>query len=236
MGNKPSNSSKGKENELYAIGWNESRQFALKLYEDKNEKVLIKIPTKNYTKNNIIDIKCGHRFIIYIDDKQNYWFAGNNKHLQSAFPEKGIAPYFYEEFKPITYFKDNNITIKKICVSISSLSVFWITDKNKVYANGSNERKELGISINHKRRSRTKQCIPLLIEDLSNVIDIVCTQLYSIALCKININLVINYFIRNDYDKSIPMDIINKIELFYGNTTEIYSTLRDHATINDDVF
>ena len=54
------------------IGDNRSGHFGL------GHSQAIKTLTKINLDYNIIDIKCGKSFIIYIDDEYNYWFAGGS--------------------------------------------------------------------------------------------------------------------------------------------------------------
>ena len=68
--------------------------------------------------------------------------------------------------------------------------------------------------------------LPTLIDELYDVIDVVSASTYSIALCSLNIDMIILFWLRtNGKINHILTDINKLIKLFYGNTNKVYSTL-----------
>ena len=83
--------------------------------------------------------------------------------------------------KLITFFIENNIKIKKICININD-NTFWITNKDKVYGNGCTHN-NLGDD------TLINKSTPFLIDGIKNVSDIKSSAKYSIAICKTEPNI-----------------------------------------------
>ena len=71
-----------------------------------------------------------------------------------------------EKLTQINYFKQNKIKIKKTYASVSGFCTFWLSDKNRLYANGRNDKGPFVISND----TTDEICEPILIPDLYNVI------------------------------------------------------------------
>ena len=150
--------------------------------------------------------------------QNRYWCTGVNERgecgIKTANKKNAIKQY-----KEITYFRKNNIKIKKLCVNTSGHSTFWISDNNSVYGNGRNDYGQLGIGdIKHRYQ-------PTEIEYFNNynVIDIQSALAYSIALCTTNTSFI--YKITKNWSEKqhIPNDIISIIVMFY-NINTVHST------------
>ena len=108
-------------------------------------------------------------FVIYTDqDINNIWISTSSS-------QKTKNPINIQS--EITYFKDNNIKIKKICSNIISECVFFITNTNKLYAYGNNhqDRLQIGVPFN---KENGPQLLPF-----QNVIHIQSCRSYVIAVC-----------------------------------------------------
>ena len=95
-------------------------------------------PLKEFTASpipsisNVIPSAC---YSIYTDDNYtNLWVTGRNYHGECCIDTKDSKRI--TTFTPITYFKDNHISIKKICLSIVGNTTFFIDDDNRLYACG----------------------------------------------------------------------------------------------------
>ncbi len=178
----------------------------------------------NFTMLNreyVTNIKSGHYCTFYSDKHyKNIFVSGNNQSFTCINDHPSI---FNSSLDTITWFKDHALKIKQICVNHVSLSTFWITTNNQIYANGINHNGELGIG-HHK-----KQIWPQLIPELSkniNVLDIVSNPRYSMALCGTDRDMIIsiiNYWCQFQQKQHLNSDIINLIHKFYEINT-IYST------------
>eukprot|EP01084_Bolivina_argentea_P123346 218581_1 len=169
----------------------------------------------------LTDIFSGFGYTIYGNHKtQKYYAVGNNICGQCGI-EKVIVKTsdgtsqsvesgkkLRLKFSSINYFCDNEIKIKKVCLSVNGCCTFWITEDNKVYGHGKNNENQLGITT-----ARCHQYSPCLIDTLQNVIDIKCNATQSIALIKVNIEIIINGFCKI-HDYVIPSDVINLIKQY----------------------
>ena len=167
---------------VYVIGNNIHGELTIKLP---------KIPhLLNFTMLNreyITNIQSGHYCTFYSDKHhKNMFVSGNNQSFTNINDHPSIFNYSLDA---ITWFNDHALKIKKICTNHVSLSTFWITTTNEIYANGINHNGELGLNDHRKR------IWPCLIPELSkniHVIDIISNPRYSLALCGTNKNVIIS--------------------------------------------
>ena len=85
----------------------------------------------------ISNIYCGEHHIIYTNNAHSkYWEISVWRHDRDEI----------SKLRPINYFQDSNINIKKICVNSTSMSAYWITkNKSFVYCQGGNSEGLLGL-------------------------------------------------------------------------------------------
>ena len=182
---------------------------------------LHELRSSNNTFKSITNIYSGLEFTIFYDEINHQLYAiGNNTYGTCTLPQKYIS-----KIKPITYFKNNNIMITKVCLSSASSSIFWISNHGKLFANGKNTRFQLGLNHNFSTS------IPTLIPQLENVIDAQNTKDYSIALCTINNNTIykiIHYWIKDYQQLQVPQEVINLIIIFYKINTVYLSRQRQY--------
>ena len=198
---------------MYVIGTNHG-EFGLNHCNEVHQL------TKHNTKYEIKNIIRGYCNNIFIDSNDNFWACGHNEYGSCGIGTRESI----QKLTQINYFKKNKIKIKNVYASISGFGTFWISDKNRLYANGKNNSGELGIKINNKYNNQYE---PKLVKDLYNVIDAVSSSQYSLAICSISnkkIIIIIKYWLRINIIKIIPNDIINLIKTF-SITHQVYSTL-----------
>ena len=185
-------------------------QIGLQFKSNNHADTISKLYQGDINKNSkkIKKIISGAKFDVYCDDNQNIWTAGINTSGQCCSNQyKDIDGYYN-----MKYFKDNNIIINKICTTPQSSTVFWITNDNKIYGNGSNENYQLGIDDMHKRNQA------VLIQQLQdkNVVDIQPSSTFSIALCSnesINTFVIIQFWSKK-HKIDIPEVIANEISKY----------------------
>eukprot|EP01084_Bolivina_argentea_P292921 503721_1 len=153
-------------NSLYVIGCNFCGELGLNHQENVTR-------LTEHNKHGIKNVVGGYMYRIYIVSNGNYWSSGCNYSGQCGV---GTKEQYLPKLTPITYFQQNKITITKVCASHSGSCTFWISDKNKVYGNGSNAHNQLGIEDTNNRYQ------PVLIPHLNEIIDILSASRYSIAL------------------------------------------------------
>ena len=175
----------------------------------------------------ITRIYAGNTYSIYSDDNyENIWSAGYNAYGQCGIGEQGKSTLF--EFNEITYFKDNNIKIKKICVSPIGGSSFFITTNGNVYGCGDNDTNQLGLTSGildqDEEYDEENKSEPTLISQLSDVIDIQNSIRFSIALCSSDNNTLLK--IINNWCRlyTVPDDILSLLILF-SKFSKVYSTV-----------
>ena len=162
---------------------------------------------------NISNIYSAARYTIFSGSGNKYLYSsGHNGYGEcciGSFDEKNIYKYYQ-----IDYFLKNNISIKKICVNVCGHCTFWIDDKNGVYGNGRNNSNRLGLGDTYHRNK------PQLIEYFCgkyNILDIQTASNYSIALCKLKVDLFIKISFLWSNCNNLPIDIIVLIKIFYDN-------------------
>eukprot|EP01084_Bolivina_argentea_P036328 67225_1 len=137
---------------------------------------------------SISTVNCGSGYTIITDQNNNIWCTGSNQHGQLVQNQ---------------YFSDNNINIKSIMTNPETSSTFFLSQKNKLYACGSNEFNQLGlndkqIQMEKKKEQKRLQSTnlgqmisrgmcpdinqPLLINNVSNIKDAQSSSMYSILL------------------------------------------------------
>ena len=117
-------------------------------------------------------------FTIYTDqDMNNIWITRFNSSILSPSNPISESQILTEK---ITFFNNNNIKIKKICGNINSHPVFFITNKNELYAYGYNQKDLTRFSIPYNTNNKTD---PQLISSLKNVINVQANPSCMIALC-----------------------------------------------------
>ena len=149
-------------------------------YSYKSVKSLTKI--ESLSNKNITKIMTGSYYTFFIDNNDNVWSSGSNHHGQQGFASKSLTHKSIKSPQNTMsdYFKQNDITISKICINHSGHATFCIATNNQVYASGYNLFYQLGIN------DTDDQHIPISIPSLKNknVIDCKSGYRYSIALCK----------------------------------------------------
>ena len=131
------------------IGNNGGGQFGVGSTENDSIGKFIKC-----TNPSISKVFTSTNYTIYSDDNyQNIWSAGNTSN-QCCSQNKLKNQKVIKTYLPITYFQDNQIKIKKICVSLGGKCTYFISDDDKLYGCGRNEHYEMGLaSKNGKIRS-----------------------------------------------------------------------------------
>ena len=207
---------------VQVIGYSEYKEFGNKLCDNVSELQDCEI---NKISTQIDQVISGNEFSIYLtnDNDQNIWTAGKNTHGQCA--TNNFSCIKDTGFHKLQFFQNNNIKIRKICTNPHSNSIFWITEANQVYANGANDKYQLGVSPN---TDIDNKCKPVLITRLKNVIDIQPAATYSIALCS-NASpktLLITQFWCRTLSVNVPDDII-KLILKFRVINKVYSVGSD---------
>lgn len=138
---------------------------------------------------NITRIYSGYYYSYYTDDiLDKIWSAGYNLHGELACGKTGnlILP-----LTEVNFFKSHEpeILLHKLCVNVSSWTVFWITDNYKLYGNGMNDDYQLGLG---GRYYTDHQFEPVLVKQLYDlpIIDVQCAHKYSIALSGYNEDII----------------------------------------------
>eukprot|EP01083_Nonionella_stella_P139073 423454_1 len=121
--------------------------------------------------SNIRDIKCGYGYNIYIDTSNNYFVAGNNQHGECGVHKVTKKKKVTKKRKPASkkkgrknqngkcivnpqhfqYFSNQQIEIKQVFATLGGCVTFWITKSNKIYANGWNNKYQIGIKEGKKK-------------------------------------------------------------------------------------
>ena len=170
---------------VYIVGRNGYNEFLTKSTDDSSY-FGIADDAENLMESNINklsgDIKeiiSGNEFAFHHDINHNIWASGYNGNGECCTGHKQNL-YEYHEIK---YFKQKGIKIKKICATISSQTIFWITENNEVYGNGENLYHQLGTDMPNDIKASHSS--PVLIKALTNqnIIDIRPSDAFSIALC-----------------------------------------------------
>eukprot|EP01083_Nonionella_stella_P187399 688457_1 len=166
------------------------------------------------------DICSGNGYTIYCNyETQEFYAEGDNTYGVCAIPKrtryKGGKHGQYL-LRSINYFRIHNIKISKCCTNITSKCTFWITQNNQIYANGKNDAYQLGIA------STQHQFVPCIIEDLrdvqSTVVDIKSNMIESVALCRMDIEVIVNGYCRTNHIGIAQqmMDVKQLIGRFHG--------------------
>ena len=164
---------------------------------------------KPYSNKSFTKLFCSNAFTIFADDSyENLYSAGYNRYGQCCV---GHEEFSIKKITPITFFKENKITIKSILVSNGGNAVFFLTKDNKVYACGSVP----GLEPNTLN-------IPQLMP-LSDVIHATATKSCCIALCWSNDNILCMIIQNWSRLHSVPNDVISII-IMLCKSTSVYST------------
>ena len=206
------------KSKLFCIGYNASGEFGLGHHEPIPYLEQIKYPiTKVYNSN---------RYSFYADDyHKNIWIAGAHRYGAFGIPLSEDSKYDdIETLRPMTYFKDHNIQIKRICLSMLAYCTFFITTDNEVYGCGTNSDDDLGLKegIVTPEWNKTDHYLPVLIPQLQGAIDIQSTAGFCVALCKSDdkgLSTVIDNYCRVF---SVPDDIRSLLVMFC-RFTKVYT-------------
>ena len=197
------------DNVVFVCGMNNSNELL------SNGKQAIDTLTRSNFDSSKVSIKriqSGNELSVYSDDKGEIFRILGNIFIASP--------------SSMQYFKTNKIKTHKVFTNICSQSIFWISNKNQVYASGIQHRHQLGVA------QQTNTNIPTLIPSLhtnGNIIDIKGARFYSLALISYsnsysNYANIIKYWTRRkNCNVSIPNDLINVMIQFYS-LNELYST------------
>eukprot|EP01083_Nonionella_stella_P240897 841712_1 len=172
---------------------------------------------------NITGIHPGYRFTIYRDGNDNYFACGSNENGECGI---GEDPYLKMVLKP-TKLGLNALDIQRVFTSTRGSGVFWLSNSNKLYANGSNYLYKLGApKENHYYfQPQFVKSIP----SNDHVVDIQTAFGYSLVLCHhpIRRDLIINGWLRrNIHHDIVPYDLIVLIQMFYGIISTLYATIK----------
>eukprot|EP01083_Nonionella_stella_P094853 266237_1 len=138
------------------------------------------IPLNNNNAFNIRGIKCGYGYNIYIDTNSNYFVAGNNQHGECGVQHQN-EKYILNPQR-VQYFSDNQIEIKHVFATLTGCVTFWITKNNKIYANGWNNKYQLGIKEGNKDTYKEPMLLRNLTDMQLDIVDIKCAFNYSLCL------------------------------------------------------
>ena len=177
-------------------------------------------------------IYSGNAYTVYSGNNNKILYAsGSNFHGACAIGN--IKPNIIKHTK-ITYFNEENINnIDKICINPAGSCTFWITDDNKIYGNGANDKYQLGLA------GKSNKAEPMLIRALQSrlwkIIDVQSALQYSIALASTapTAKMIIKSWVRECDINTVPNDIVTMITTFYENN-RIYSTEHGHGTVDDE--
>eukprot|EP01084_Bolivina_argentea_P016240 30418_1 len=166
-------------------------------------------------------IHTGYRFTIYCDEQDNYFACGYNENGECALD---IHDEKICKLTTINYFKHANIKIKNIFTNPRGSGIFWVSEDNKIYSNGSNYLFKLGL-----QKENANYYKPQLVKHISpkqNVISIQTAFGYSIILCHdtINVDLITKGWLRKNIIKRIPKELVILIRLYYGIISHLYAT------------
>lgn len=210
--------------EIYFIGFND--RYKLGLNHNNALNALSKCPNPLIT-----TVFCASGYHLYCDDNyETIWSAGVNTRGSCAHE----FCHYIKKYKEIKYFKNNNIKIQKICVSLYSWTTFFIDTQNKLYGVGENTFGQLGIKDNFEN-----QCKPVLIDQLKNVIDVCSNRANSFALCE-NIKKDIIIIILKNWCRNIdfvfPYVMIELIILFTKSINVYKTSSRKYGWKEMEVF
>ena len=169
-----------------------------------------------------------YEYTIYANDTfTKLWAAGKNYYAQcpvkqtvKSFDDKDLT-----ELTEITYFTENNITIKSIFVDQCSFNTFFISDQHQLYACGKNADDELGIGGNFYGDIYSPVLIPELRD--CHVIQAANPGDYCFALIgpdNATVAMILSYYSRR---YSISADVIDLMILFI-EPTKLVSTNSNH--------
>ncbi len=104
----------------------------------KSLKILTKLPSW------IEHIYSGNAYTIYSGNNNKILYAsGSNYH--GACGINNLKANVVKHTK-IAYFNEHDINIHKICINPTGSCSFWVTNDNKIYGNGLNDKFQLGLS------------------------------------------------------------------------------------------
>eukprot|EP01084_Bolivina_argentea_P286397 491267_1 len=204
---------------LLVVGKNSHGEFGV------NSKYPFLALTRIHENKTITNVFSGADYSIYCiihQGHKQYWSAGDNSNGSCGNNIK------YEPTITVlcpVHFVHNNINIKKVCVNVNRNCTFWISDTNKVYANGRNMYRKLGLN------DKLDRYAPELVEYLDDdyyVIDIQSTYSHTFALCAANhenIKIIVDNWIKQIQNTIhiLPKAVIHLIILFYG-INKVYTT------------
>eukprot|EP01084_Bolivina_argentea_P262917 444831_1 len=125
-----------------------------------------------------------------------------------------------------TQVKKTPIKIKKICVSVSGYCSFFISENNKVYANGNNRKFQLGYSTKQSEwwsKGFKYKCEPKNITSIcKNLIDIKISLNYSIALRMSDQAIMFLFCNRNKFGRGLQLhnDVLQLIFDYVGKLSD----------------
>eukprot|EP01084_Bolivina_argentea_P043767 80595_1 len=79
----------------------------------------------------VIDVVCGHQFVIYRISNNVFYFRGSNSYGACAITDCNDTWIFAP--RKIDFFEKNNIDISKVCAGSFGRSVYWICSDGNVY-------------------------------------------------------------------------------------------------------
>ena len=175
----------GQQQTVYFVGYNGYGECGLD--HTQNLKQLTKCPNASISK-----VFSSNAYTIWTDHQyDNLWASGFSEEGQCAI---GKISRDIQTIQPITYFQQNKIKIKKICVNMGGTCTFFISHQGKLYGCGANSDGKLGLEMDNKNKS-----IPQLIEQLSNVMDAKSSEDCCIALCSMTHQIKLNQHILKHY-------------------------------------
>ena len=232
---------------VVVIGHNTSGDLGLRCINEVNElTVLSTLPDFDFTED--IKIYSSDMSTFYAINNKYYYATGSNFKGQLGINSTAI---FHSTPTPITFFHDHDMRIKQLCSNCCTNTVFWITENNRVYANGNNDHRQTGIMTNNDQNEFL--CNPhrtLSFKKNVWIIDVQSTCTKSIALFGASqaAMMIIDHWIRtlktsdSYYEEDqdgfeeeefelftiIPEDIVALLIQFHGfEANKLYSTQND---------
>ena len=109
----------------------------------RNTKTLFTALTNyHHSSENLCNIQCGNGYTIYSNnDHSSIYVAGKNTDGECGLGRTQSL----KSLRPLKYFTNRGLQLKRICTNINRNSTFFITHDYKVYGTGRNNAGQLGI-------------------------------------------------------------------------------------------
>ena len=172
----------------------------------------------------IAHIFCGASYSIYANkDYSKIWSAGYDR-----FGECCNGNNSDEYYKPIEYFRQNQIEIAKICVNINGACSFFITNNRQLYVSGLYGDPNPNPIWRNNEQEPLQKLTPTMIPELNNAIDAKSNMFYSIVLIKNHYEMTIRVWCRL---YGIPGDISLLLLSFGIKRNRVYSATSNIGSV-----